>query len=128
MIEIKFKEKDKKSGESRHGGLFDNNWLWGIDRKTISKYIGFKDLNNVELYECDIVIFQHIDEIDFDEDDSDKIDNYDGWQKSVIDEDFCISGDFGDYNRTLAKWAANDDHIIIAIGNIHDNPELMETK
>ena len=79
-----------------------------VKPETVGQYI-----RKGRVYEGDIVKFRG--------------DDYDEYQTSVIQSRGIIDGDFGDYNTWLIDWAIDADYIFETIGNIHDNPELLES-
>lgn len=81
-----------------------------IKPETVGQYTGLKDKNGKKIFEGDIV----------------HIDNYDeGWD-SVVDFKggaFAIDVEGRDYDYTAIGWT---EYEAVVIGNIHDNPELLE--
>lgn len=129
MRTIKFRGKDRKTGEWFYGNLYDKDNIGNTHIRTTSKgsldvipdtvgqFTGLYDKNGKEIYEGDIIFSQMCDcravlhKVEY------NIDNamfvakpIQGW-----DFDFCqIRKDWIDkYGKEL-------------IGNIHDNPELLK--
>ena len=87
------------------GTINDKPVLTEVVPETVGQYIGY------EYFEGDIVKFRGDD---------------DEYQISEVGCKGRIVGDFGDWNVWLIQWAIDADYIFEKIGNIHDNPELLE--
>ncbi|QHJ83711.1 MAG: hypothetical protein [Caudoviricetes sp.] len=81
----------------------------------IEQYTGLHDKNGKEIYEGDVVKL-HVVILSPD----DKVGFIDYSPKFG----YCIK--FGGKVARQEYWAANDKHTIEVIGNIHENPELLE--
>ena len=129
MREIKFRARDKKTGEWWYGSSFvtyyDNpnrlyhmSFFWRgiedgtLDIETLGEYMGLKDKNGKEIYEGDVVRYTHQDlpnPIDF------RVVFFEGAFAQDRPED-------GRYDPDL--WYDWVDLEII--GNIYENKELLE--
>lgn len=121
MNEIKFR------GKRINSALEDGTWLFGfyythgekklitdgwggygeVDTKTIGQYTGHKDKNGIEIYGGDISI------------------DPDGNKYVVRWQTYSAAWEFSG-NHASALFAMRYPHMFEVIGNIHDNPELME--
>lgn len=112
MREIKFRGKRIDNGEWVYGDLstknlfnepmiYEEEWAdYAVIPETVGQYTGLKDKNGVEIYEGDLLQFE------------------DYPPQEVVWED----GGFAVEDYYLADWYDG----AVVIGNIHDNPELME--
>lgn len=137
MREIKFRAKRLDNNEWVYGNCIIDNWgdennniIYGIleDRKapsfienwipvkvnnnTLGQFTGLKDKNDKEIYEGDVVrIFAY----NFDEEEFFVVKyNNDTARYELVSDDLCVSFD-NVYNYEVE-----------IIGNIYDNPELLE--
>ena len=111
--------------------------VWHIDADTVGQYTGLTDKNGTKIFEGDIlkchdnpkdlvkVVFSEFGVVDTDTERP--VDTVIGWHYEVIPTDelstvepFCLS-------MPLTKSYIEYCHMEL-IGNIHDNPELLEVK
>ena len=120
MREIKIRGKDYKN-KWRYGDLVQEKWgqgkaimmkkdktAWSVLEETIGEYTGLKDKNGKEIFEGDIVYIIPEDETGVIEWDNERA-------RYIVIYDNIIT-DFD-------NWYGKD---LEVIGNIYDNPELLE--
>ncbi|GKV70248.1 hypothetical protein NCCP2716_27460 [Sporosarcina sp. NCCP-2716] len=127
MREIKFRaweESEKRMYADIQKGIWEDpdDWLYfgdilGLERFKVMQYTGLKDKNGREIYEGDIIICRkYIDG---------NIVEYTR-ERGYVN---CAFGAFGlhrkqGYYRPFKDWL--EDYEFEVIGNIHDNPGLLE--
>ena len=146
MREIKFRGKRVDNGEWIYGYYhcltnsnthcidvpmadFDNSILWHVKAKTVGQYTGLKDKDGREIFEGDIVTHNGVNL-------TAKMNN-----KVIIefiDGAFCLKATgqtvLCDSAITIrdcmfeARNYINDELKLEIIGNVHDNPELLEER
>lgn len=119
-MEIKFRGIDIKTGEMVFGGgidsqrdtpiIINHGERHFVDAKTVGQFTGEKDIDDNELYQGDIV----------DVDGDVQVVRFDGGA-------FCVDVCGFDYDFTAIGWAQSTS-AISKLGNIHQNPELLEQK
>jgi len=106
-----------------------------LDDIHLMQYTGFRDKNNVEIYEGDIVTVGH-EPYTSEDDNGNEITAYESTHRSRIwwDEDsgaFLVAGGDhgffgGEFDTTAIGWAIYDgEYELEVIGNIHENPDLL---
>lgn len=136
MREIKFRARDKKTGEIYHQGIdFDEIYFGkeGTKVKLIKKilwvdvipeqYTGLHDKNNKEIYEGDIIKFTG------NYTTAERCGPHKGiiaWQKDEAGFYIKVKG----FERPFSIWDETNEFNSSAevIGNIYENPELLEEK
>ena len=134
MREIKFRGKRSDNGEWVYGFyseilgveegyyIINENDEYHVRPKTVGQYTGLKDKNGVEIYEGDVLACGGEDEW-----------YVSGWVRYFDDPicmyagKFCLADDAEGHISDF--WEGNWPEIIEhdeVIGNIHDNPELLE--
>ncbi|MDR1231050.1 MAG: YopX family protein [Spirochaetaceae bacterium] len=94
-----------------------------VDPESVGEYTGLKDKNGVKIFEGDIVIFPK-----FPENGKHAVIFYDG---SFYAADLECYGkkDIKDVPKFSAYWwGDNGNGVPVIVGNIHDNPELLNGK
>lgn len=139
MRNIKFRGKDKKTGEWLYGNLQVPTiegvpyFMWDkekfqceVETNTIGQFTGLKDKNGKEIYEGDIVYSEFAD--------GSNCMFLVGWNNKlscfgVMDEyDYRskqLGYDFPEFDNHLFIEVLKNSKIFKIIGNIHDNKELL---
>lgn len=142
MREVKFRGRCVLTGEWLHGGLIqlenvtricwvDERNIFSsatIDKKTLAQYTGLKDKNGREIYEGDIVRF-----VNFDSSGGQRAD------REITGVIKYQSGLYEIWNNNESEFFESDGAFILnhawlqddefeVIGNIYENPKLLEAK
>lgn len=133
---IKFRGKGYYTGKWMYGSIkapcpglenyphFNDYYMWEtggekvkVETKTIGQYTGLKDRNGKEIYEGDIFQFGY---------NETRFTAIVGWNNEV--GAWCIRFNYETIfgTRPLGEWLK--ECLIEIIGNIHDNPELINAK
>ena len=131
MREILFRGKRVDNGELVYGWLCrvgdkyanivekDTEVLCSVSTKTIGQYTGLTDKNGKKIFEGDII--KIVPDYDYSDDYSiSKVYSYNGV--------FCVDYHGDDFDSTALGFLEDylPDGDFEVIGNIHDNPELLE--
>ena len=134
MREIEFKGKRKDNGKWVYGGIsinYDRVWIdtsyYGqvaVEPETIGQYTGQKDKNGKKIFEGDIIEFSYDIFVG-------NFDTFIAKGKVVFEEGAFYVKCFENERRTKDEayllYSINIDTIEV-IGNIYDNPELLEVE
>ena len=123
MLEMKFRAYDYDNNrfefdvQDTYDDEISNSFLDVLedDRFVVEQYTGIKDMNDVEIYEGDIIKFHVVilspdDEV--------------GYVKYYPEYGYSIMLNRGGLLRQ-EYWASGDKHTIEVIGNIHEDEELL---
>lgn len=130
MRTIKFRGKDRKTGKWFYGNLFDKDTKGNTHISTTSKgsldvipdtvgqFTGLTDKNGKEIYEGDIVKTKQFGKELDRGDDFVNVSGYDVFEIKYINAQFML-------NNRLRYFYLHRNTTCEVIGNIHDNPELL---
>lgn len=134
MREIKFRGKEEYSGEWVYGYYCRGGWinpvngietprhiihaeyLFDVDPDTLGQYTGLKDKNGKEIYEGDVVVVTNLMVEGFGEQ----------MLTSIVYDEELACFDFKASDRQRCICTSVLDAELEVIGNIFDNPELLE--
>ena len=134
MREILFRGKRKDNSEWEYGSLVQLNTVNGIEYtivmpenfsvevapETIGQYTGLKDKNGTKIFEGDIVESRA----------SENKEDWKYWQVIFYDGSYCFEREFKKrkYKHEQNLLCENEVSLygLVVVGNIHDNPELLE--
>ena len=92
-----------------------------IDKTTICQCTGLKDKNGKLIWENDVVCTPYVDPIFGDIVNDEILDDY-TWKVVFVDGGFCVENE----DKIINLRSFTNGNHIKAIGNIFDNPELLE--
>ena len=153
MREILFRGKRKDNGEWVYGNLIrrDNSGEWSyfigqnsleyeVIPSTVGQYTGLTDKNGKKIFEGDVIRYADIDEYQYYLECQKCPEDYDEELfKNMWAIDEIVYGDKIGYpafdlnshnfeSNGLSELQESGQYFYQIIGNIHDNPELLETK
>lgn len=147
MRKIMFRGQTRKRGQKvwMDGSPVDGNWVYGgvfpgkgdysiiytydpIDKfpvysETVGQFTGLVDKNGAKIFEGDVVKFSYM----FENDCCYTVKFMEGYYDSGVYPflGWCLVNENGEYKKVLVQWSI-EEYGLEVIGNIHDNPELLE--
>lgn len=140
MREILFRGKRVDNGKWIYGDFFQGKkdifieyWTdnkeyraYEVDPETIGQYTGLEDKNGQKIFEGDILCFTDFDYITNIYYGIVKFGTYKSPTHNVINQGFYVDWQDVKYRSDLGYWANQSSCCVV--GNIYDNPELLEVK
>lgn len=115
-------------GASQNGGWFTIQNRYAVISKTVGQYTGMTDRNGKKIFEGDIVRISYCFGWDDEQEKDAPEEEYISKVYSIDGCPFCVDLLHCDGDMSPIAWLdwSYDDAEIEVIGNIHDNPELLE--